>query len=151
MRFVLPTLLAALLLTSACSSTLEASVEPGAHLTRERTYHVLTRESDAYDVDDLIAAELRRWGRTASAGPIESLPANADVLVTYEDRWFWDITMYMLSLDVQFRDPLTERELARGKSMRTSLVRRSAAGMVEEVLTAVFAQAAPGEGPLTQR
>jgi hypothetical protein len=53
----------------------------------------------------------------------------------------WDITMYMIELTIDFRDPKTSFPLATGTSMHTSLTRKSPEEMVEEVLTNI--QSAP--------
>ena len=71
-------------------------------------------------------------------GDGEMPPMPVDGIVTYQDKWMWDITMYMLQLSVQVRDPKSRMVLVTGESMRTSLVRKDPEGMVEEVLTEMF-------------
>lgn len=61
-----------------------------------------------------------------------------DALVTYQDKWMWDITMYMLQLSIQIRDGKDRTVLATGQSFRPSLVRKSPEGMVNEVLGEIF-------------
>ncbi len=51
------------------------------------------------------------------------------------DHWMWDITMYMVSLDIQIREPGSDVILAKAKTVRTSLVRKSQKNMVSETLT----------------
>jgi hypothetical protein len=46
----------------------------------------------------------------------------------------WDITMYMISLDVQLREPRTDVTLGVAKTTRTSLARKSQREMVRETL-----------------
>ena len=65
-------------------------------------------------------------------------PSGVDANVTYQDRWHWDITMYMLQLDLQFRDGQTHMILATGQTMHTSLGRKTPQEMVEEVLTEIL-------------
>jgi hypothetical protein len=64
--------------------------------------------------------------------------AGVDAIVTYVDKWFWDITMYMLELTITLRDPKTDFPLATGSSYHTSMTRKSPEGMVDEVLTNIF-------------
>jgi hypothetical protein len=64
--------------------------------------------------------------------------AGVDAIVTYVDKWFWDITMYMLELTITLRDPKTDFPLATGNSYHTSMTRKSPEGMVDEVLTNIF-------------
>jgi hypothetical protein len=53
----------------------------------------------------------------------------------------WDITMYMLELTINFRDPKNNFPLASGNSFHTSLTRKSPEEMVDEVLNNI--QTAP--------
>jgi hypothetical protein len=59
----------------------------------------------------------------------------------------WDITMYMIQLDVQFRKPQNDMPLATGSSRRTSLVRKSPSEMVKEVLDVIFTKVRPATAP----
>jgi hypothetical protein len=61
-----------------------------------------------------------------------------DAVVTYQDRWMWDITMYMIKLDIQVHDGKSGAILANGEAMRPSLQRKSPEGMVEEVVGVIF-------------
>ena len=82
-------------------------------------------------------------GFRAIYGADETPPAPVDAIVTYQDKWRWDLSMYMLQLDIQIRDPQTRMLLANGQTMRTSLIRKTPEGMVEEVLTEVFKEGRP--------
>ena len=61
-----------------------------------------------------------------------------DVIVTYADRWMWDITMYMIEINIELHDPETNYVFASGKSYRTSLVRKEPDEMVDEVFRDMF-------------
>jgi hypothetical protein len=61
-------------------------------------------------------------------------------LVTYQDKWIWDITMYVLELTITVRDPKTDYPLASGNSMHTSLTRKSPTEMVAEVIDSILKQ-----------
>jgi hypothetical protein len=63
-----------------------------------------------------------------------------DALVTYKDKWMWDITMYMLELTITIRDPQNDYPLATGNSFHTSLTRKSPTEMVDEVVENIFKQ-----------
>jgi hypothetical protein len=133
--------------TSACKHTVEAKALPSVDLGAQRTFGVRRLAADNRGIDRLLVEELRRWNRSARAlADTESL-TDAEVLVTYQDRWMWDLTMYMLSLDVQLRDPETEEILASGQVTRTSVIRKSPEHMVHEVLTSIFSEACPAETP----
>ena len=60
-------------------------------------------------------------GFTATAGP--ELPQSsyqADSIITYADRWMWDITLYLLELTVTLRDTSNDFPLVVGNSFHTS-------------------------------
>jgi hypothetical protein len=77
-------------------------------------------------------------GYTVSTG--DDTPSSVDVVVTYKDKWMWDITMYMIELTVTIRDSKTNFPLASGNSYHTSLTRKSPEEMVSEVIDNIFKQ-----------
>ena len=127
-----------LLFLTSCSSTLEAKKTPGTDLSRLKTFYVQKLPADGRGVEQLLADRLTLMGFSATSGASETPPSPVDALVTYQDKWMWDITMYMIQLSVQVRDPQSRMVLATGHSMRTSLIRKDPEGMVEEVLTEIF-------------
>lgn len=127
-----------LLLATGCAQTLEATKLPGADLTTVKSFYVQKLPADERGIERLIAQRLTARGFTATSGTSETSPSPVDAIVTYQDKWMWDMTMYMLELSVQLRHPQNHTVLATGHSMRTSLVRKDPEGMVEEVLTEMF-------------
>lgn len=87
---------------------------------------------DGRGIEKIIANELNAMGYQAIVGQIQ--PKNIDAVVTYRDKWRWDITMYMLSISIKIRDPDTGFPLAVGNSLHTSLTRKSPEELVREVL-----------------
>ena len=130
-------------LTSGCVTQLKSNVVPGANLKGLKNIYVVRLPADERGVERLIADRLNTMGYHATAGEKSSVPNEAEAIVTYQDKWYWDITMYMIQLDVQIRQPKTEIAMATGHSLRTSLVRKSPAEMVDEVLTDIFKQSQP--------
>lgn len=131
-----------LLLAVGCSSTLEAKKTPGTDLSRLKTYYVQKLPADGRGVEQLLADRLTVMGFIATSGASDTPLSPVDAIVTYQDKWMWDITMYMIQLSVQIRDPQSRTVLATGHSMRTSLVRKDPEGMVEEVLQEIFKEGA---------
>lgn len=121
-----------------CVSQQSATVSPGADLGRIRTLHVVRLPADERGIDQLIATEFRRGGFTVTTGTEAAVPPDADAIVTYSDRWMWDITMYMISLDIVLRDPRSHFPIASGRSVRSSLVRGTPEEMVREVIGKIF-------------
>ncbi len=127
----------ALLFSTGCAvNRATATVEPGAALANIRRVHVVQLEEDGYNVNQLIADKLNRMGLQATTG--KDKPRNVDAIVTYWDKWMWDMTMYLLELTVVIRDPATDFPLATGNSLHTSLTRKSPPEMVDEVLGNIF-------------
>ncbi len=82
-----------------------------------------------------IATELRQMGYKASVGTAARPAAKVDAVISFKDQWMWDITMYMISLEVQLREPASDATFATAKTVRTSLIRKSQEEMVRETLT----------------
>lgn len=127
-----------ILTLTACAESLIAKRMPGADLSPLKTVYVQKLPADGRGIDLLIANQLTRMGFIATNGASETSPSPANAIVTYQDKWMWDITMYMLQLSVQILDGQTRMVLATGQAMHTSLVRKSPEEMVEEVLVEIF-------------
>lgn len=122
-----------------------ASLTPGSSLSDVNSFYVVKLPEDKNGVDELIRKRLMTMGYSATVGPEKSLPYNADAVVTYTDKWMWDITMYMLELTITLRNPASNFPMATGHSMHTSLTRKSPEEMVEEVLGNIFKASKEGK------
>jgi hypothetical protein len=69
---------------------------------------------------------------------MEKSAHQANSIVTYVDRWMWDMTLYLLELTVTLRDATNDFPLAVGNSYHTSLTRLSPEEMVDEVIGNIF-------------
>jgi hypothetical protein len=124
---------------SGCATAqLKSTTAPGADLKSVKKLYVVHLPQDGREIDRLIADRLNLMGREATHGERSAAPTDADAIVTYQDKWMWDITMYLIELNVQLRHPTTDIAMASGHSLRTSLVRKSPPEMIEEVLTDMF-------------
>lgn len=131
-------------LLSGCSKTvLKADADPNADIASLQTFYVQKFEPDERGLEKIIADTLVKLGYQATSGTASTPPTPVDAVVTYTDRWMWDITMYMLEMNIQFEQPETAYVLATGNSYRTSLVRKSPEYMIEEVLREML-----GKGPM---
>jgi hypothetical protein len=145
-----PFLFIALLLASGCSNRATATLEPGANLSAIKSYYVVHQPKDTHGIHNLIRDRVVKEGFNASAGP--ELPQSAhkaDSVITYVDRWVWDLTLYLLELTVTLRDANSNFPLAVGNSYHTSLTRLSPEEMVEEVMTNIFTAARQAAKPGT--
>lgn len=115
-----------------------ASSSPDVDLLQLKKFYVVKFAPDQRGINMAIANELNRLGFEASTGLDIDTPKDVDAIVTYEDKWQWDITMYMIGLTITMREPGSNRMLAVGHSYHTSLTRKSPQEMVAEVLANIF-------------
>lgn len=133
-----------MLFNSGCAiNRATATLDPTANLREVKTMYVTRFPSDDRGVNLLISDRLKSMGYDVDTGV--DTPMNVDVVVTYKDRWMWDITMYMLELTVVIRDPKTNFPLASGNSFHTSLTRKPPNEMVAEVINNIFKQGVESE------
>ena len=126
--------------TTGCAiNRATATVDPSVNLGSLKAMHVAKQPKDDNGINVLIAEKLRSRGYNVTTG--SEKPSAVDAVVTYIDRWRWDITMYMLELTITIRDPANDYPLASGKSYHTSLTRMSPSEMVDEVLNNIFKEA----------
>ena len=121
-----------------CANRATARVDPSAALKSLKTMHVVKIPNETAGISTLIADDLRRRGYTVSESTEKV--STVDAVVTYVDRWMWDITMYLLELTITIRDAKTEFPMASGNSLHGSLTRKSAPEMVEEVMGNIFSE-----------
>lgn len=128
---------AAATMTSGCAvNRATATVDPSVDLRSLKALHVAKDPKDENGINVLIADRLRSRGYTVTTG--DEKPQAVDAVVTYVDKWRWDMTMYMLELTITIRDPKNDYPLATGNSLHTSLTRKSPIEMVYEVLDNIF-------------
>ena len=129
-------LLAAAVLTGC--ATANSARAPDVDLHRLKSFYVVRVPEDGRGIEKLIANRLVTLGYQSTSGDAPTPPSHVDAIVTYQDRWMWDITMYMIKLSIQLHDGTTGAVLANGEVMRPSLERKSPEGMVEETLGVIF-------------
>lgn len=125
-------------LTGCASNQTSAYLFPGQDLTEINSFYVVKADADERGVNDLIVKKLTAIGKQATTGTAANTPANIDAVVTYVDKWMWDITMYMLELTIVIEDPEDKFPIANGHSLHTSLTRLSPEKMVDEVITNIY-------------
>lgn len=131
---------------TSCAS-IKTERTQGESLIGKKTFYVERLDGEESGLHRVIADELSLLGFAASAGEEGRAPQKVDALVTYWDKWFWDITPYLLQLDIRIIDPKTRNLIAKGTSYRPSLQRRSPKEMVKETLNAIFAEKAEQAAP----
>ena len=119
-----------------CANRATARIDPSSDLKSLKTMHVVKIPNETAGISTLIADDLRKRGYTVSESTEKV--GTVDAVVTYVDRWMWDITMYLLELTITIREPKTEFPMASGNSLHGSLTRKSAPEMVDEVMGNIF-------------
>jgi hypothetical protein len=129
------------LVASGCVNKAVINVHHGSDLSNIKSIHVAKFPPDNRGIDKIIANKLVEMGYHAST---EEAPlADVDAVITYEDKWMWDITLYMIQLKVTVRDKDGGFPVATSNSMHGSLTRKSPEEMVDEVLKTLFNKNTP--------
>ena len=106
---------------SGCSNRATATLKPGVNLSAIKSYYVVHQPKDTHSIHELIRERLTRDGLNATAGPeLAQGKYKADSIITYVDRWMWDMTLHLSELTVTLRDAMNGYPLAVGNSYHTS-------------------------------
>jgi hypothetical protein len=89
-------------------------------------------------MEDEIAAELRRRGLEASAGPYEKLPAETDVLVLYRDSWWLNILAQGEILVLELRDARNGATIATAEQRWVSYIGNVPDALVGDAVTRIL-------------
>lgn len=134
-----------LTMTSGCVNKATGTRSENFDVGSIENLYVAHQPEDKRQINLLIKTELEKRGFNVGTGIKADAPKNIDGLVTYIDKWMWDITTYMLELSIFIKDPENEFPMARGYSMHTSLTRLSPEKMVEEVVANMLGEGESGE------
>lgn len=137
MKVLVPLFLCWVGVIAGCSS-IQTHRNPGVDLTRYQRFYVEHRLTDDRHIDELIVAELKARGRDATFGPRTMMPADTDVVVTYEDVWAWDFKNYLIELTVQFHGAHTDRPLAIGSYRQPSMITKMPRNVIRSILAPLF-------------
>lgn len=124
--------------TGCANVIVKSDSDPNVNLGEFKTFYVQNFAPDKRGLEKIIAEKLNAFGFNATSGVSPTPSAPVDVLVTYQDRWMWDITNYMIEITIEFHDPESNFTFASGRSYRTSLARKDPEVMIEEVLQDLF-------------
>ena len=87
-----------------------------------------------------ITDEISLLGYDVSKGKKEEIPEDTKAIVSYTDGWYWDMSMYMLSLEMIVREKATNDYIAESFVERTSLIRKNTKEMAREALSEIVFQ-----------
>lgn len=126
-----------LLLATGCSS-MSSYLETGVNISNYKHLYVEHKLADARGVDTLIAQDFRNRGYDISYGPLTLMPRQTDAIISYDDRWDWDFTYYLLQLTVTIRDARTGRTVANVKDIRPSISGKTPVQMIHESVSKIL-------------
>ncbi|WHI52761.1 hypothetical protein P3339_08360 [Microbulbifer sp. MLAF003] len=131
-------IVAALFLSIAgCSSTMGGYIVPGESIDRNLVYKVEKNTTDERGLDEIISLQLKKKGLKVFAESSDT-SKDYDVKIVYGGQWQWDVTWYLLNVDIRFYEKESSLLLASAYSHRTSLVRKKPSQVVDEAISALF-------------
>ena len=127
------------LISMACAST---SVDPLTAAARgpSAVFFVENHGSDHRGLERIIAEEIRGRGFQVTSGTSADRPASATFLVTYVDRWNWDMRTYLLEIKIEVRDVKTGLVVGSSRLYQDSLTAmgKTYDGIVREATNLLF-------------
>lgn len=103
---------------SGCSSVGPAKLHGNKPVASLKSAYVVVATGGNPNIGGFIQGGLARQNIKTAIGALKDKPADVDFFVNYKERWNWDITVYLESLDVEFVDN------ADGKIIATSQFRQ---------------------------
>jgi len=108
------------LLAMACAGT-SANPLTGTALDPGVVYFVENHGGDHRNLEQIIANVIEVRGIKVTAGGPGQQPANATFVVTYVDRWAWDMRTYLRDIRIEVRNAKTGAIVADARSYQGSL------------------------------
>ncbi|WP_341327140.1 hypothetical protein [Methylotuvimicrobium sp. KM2] len=128
----------ALLSIASCSTALKVDPIASEYNNLSLKYYVENHGKDRRQLEKIIASELKDKGYDVSSGYKSERPVNADILITYDDRWQWDMSNYLIHMRIDLRDPETNVLLGTGSSYQTSLARENEGVVINKIISSMF-------------
>ncbi|WP_152454007.1 hypothetical protein [Microbulbifer sp. THAF38] len=120
-----------------CSSTMGGYIVPGESIDRNLVYMVEKSAIDERGLDEIISRQLKKKGLKVYTESTDT-SKDYDVKIVYGGQWQWDVTWYLLNVDIRFYEKESSLLLASAYSQRTSLVRKKPSEIVNEAISALF-------------
>lgn len=128
----------ALAILSGCSTTQSVIAGPQLKGSALKTACFTAHGGRSADMDAAIQRGLENHGVSVSIAPACD---KADANVTYTDSWFWDIVMYLRSMDIRFYKAPSGGLIASGH-WKNSVLHQfpNADGIVQDLMDEMFKQ-----------
>lgn len=113
---------------------------PKVDLRRYQRIFVEQPLNENHHVDEFIAAEVRRLGRTATSGPMTMMPEDTQAVLSYDARWSGDFSTSLTDLSIALRTAHTDKRLAEGRYYQPSPHPKSPEYVIHKLVQQLFAQ-----------
>jgi hypothetical protein len=87
-----------------CSAISPAKQYGSTPLESLKTAYVVSDPNASHDIEAFVQEALADRGIRVTSGPISSKPNDVQFYVECEGHWYWDITMYLDSMTIRFKD-----------------------------------------------
>ena len=126
------------LLVSCATVDIGGYIASDVNLSKQSNYYIVFSSRDEHALHELLRENMALRGYSVSSGFEDRMPEDTDYMLKYGSQWQWDITWYLLNLDVKVYHPDTKLLAASAHSQRTSLVRKPPEEVVVEALDQLF-------------
>jgi len=99
---------------TGCSSVVGGKLHKNVRLESLKKAYVVWDPNNTRGCEEAARDALAQRGMTVTYGALQDKPKEADFYVEVVDRWKWDVAMFLLSLDIRFRDNATGDLIATG-------------------------------------
>jgi len=99
------------LLTTGCHTVYPAKVVDTAQLGNSKQVYLVVSANKDRGFRKEIERNLTTRGFVVTAGAMADMPATAELYVTYDDRWAWDMAMYPAQVKIEIYDAKTKQLL----------------------------------------
>jgi hypothetical protein len=129
---------AALVILPGCSTTQQVTAGPQVKSSPMTTACFTAHGGRSADMDAAVQRNLENHGVSVALAPACD---KADMNVTYTDSWFWDIVMYLRSVDIRFYKAPSGGLIASGH-WKNSVLHQfpNADGVVQDLMDEMFSQ-----------
>ena len=108
------------LLSVGCAGTSATPLGAAARVDTA-TFYVENHGTDQRNIESVIAGALEARGVRATGGHRGQAPENVDFIVSYEDRWGWDMRTYLRLIRIDVRDAKSGAIVGSSESHQDSL------------------------------
>ena len=128
------------MLSSCATVDVGSYIASDADLSKSSVYYIVFASEDEQGLHELLRENMSSRGYNVASGFEDRIPENVDYVLRYGGQWQWDITWYLLNMDLKIYHAENQLLAASAHSLRTSLVRKSTDEVISEVLDQLFVQ-----------